>query len=1130
MEEYLLECLESLSQSGDDKIRRLNRVQKISAWDLMTKEWRALVALAAKKEGLPTINMDEDKSSITQNRKINKKIGRRGGKGLRKSFEDNLALPQDIFLSNEGSGYKLAVLIAQQNKMGDMWKSDWNERMVEIRSECQKGLHPVWSKLAKESGLFAELSRFKISENSKKHIDSSNWIKSSYFDPEDTISLRNWLKLDLPFNAKTEQLKIIQKIEKDLGKKPRYNEWNGWMSPSLRNQNNEIAFIEGILLASSKNPDAIQVLENINDETMNDVVEKHIRLLKLRAGNLENWKEDSKINGNDLLSQAIRNIAWKEINNIEDELSIEDLKYGIEILTSSGTKIPNSLGWKLVSSLQEKEKLDEADDLAKILQIENNIQLKIALKLNSADNLSTEELIISSLNSLNDEGLLIVTNDLSCSYDIKVSAAEKLSKLEHIRYTSQILDVFTEAADVENLAKIIIKNRSLIKVYPERVLLIWHMISAKSSIGMLPTLEDMRKEALMSISDSPNDTVLSKISKELIALLDGIPDEIGSIQKKLDREGILSLNEVRRALSPDGDSMVRSKTINRLKESILAADITYLENALFQCLVDSLTLNRAAIDIESGMDERIKDANKVLSELSSKEDVSMISIKFITEMVIEHGKILSEGIEPLEKWYRRYDNNSLESKLIKATIQSSRDNNLEAAREYRDAANKVRDDFAKYALIMREALISYAHGEGWREAVKLIESETALAATVTKRFQLYLNVCNDDLDDKKDVARNRLRQYASSGIQDTEEDFRENKEAQIEALEVLIRYPEDLDPPLPKSPFQGRVKATIRGLQRMESNRQSELDLKFEQELSRENKDILEIVNIANQMAEEKPIRGLRKLERAVGSNKFTDIQLIRLSRAAEAMFGGHSSIIPIRDRRSLRNLSLKPVVIVDTNILIDALKDDLVREITGDSFGSLNWTVERSFHWMLRRRKKEGLMLMNIPPIVMSEFQNRTKSPEDVLSLFSNKIYIDPGIWNKKITQELLMNKVTKICKEFGDWEYTFDKEEMKNMELDQFLISHKDIFIEITNQKMNREDCVDRSIIDGEEIYPERGDLEIIRSAALIAKSFNPEIGSVIIATRDSDFKLISRSLEEKYGFGVVGDAQELNRRVLR
>ena len=49
-------------------------------------------------------------------------------------------------------------------------------------------------------------------------------------------------------------------------------------------------------------------------------------------------------------------------------------------------------------------------------------------------------------------------------------------------------------------------------------------------------------------------------------------------------------------------------------------------------------------------------------------------------------------------------------------------------------------------------------------------------------------------------------------------------------------------------------------------------------------------------------------------------------------------------------------------------------------------------------------------------------------------------------------------------------------------------------------------------------------------LCNNINPEIGKVIIATRDSDFKLISRSLEEEYGFGVVGDAQELNRRVLQ
>ena len=47
----------------------------------------------------------------------------------------------------------------------------------------------------------------------------------------------------------------------------------------------------------------------------------------------------------------------------------------------------------------------------------------------------------------------------------------------------------------------------------------------------------------------------------------------------------------------------------------------------------------------------------------------------------------------------------------------------------------------------------------------------------------------------------------------------------------------------------------------------------------------------------------------------------------------------------------------------------------------------------------------------------------------------------------------------------------------------------------------------------------------AALLAASPLQEIGNILVATRDSDFRLVSRALEEKYGFGVVSDAQQLN-----
>ena len=44
----------------------------------------------------------------------------------------------------------------------------------------------------------------------------------------------------------------------------------------------------------------------------------------------------------------------------------------------------------------------------------------------------------------------------------------------------------------------------------------------------------------------------------------------------MDSDGLRSLNEVRRALSPDGDGVVRENKIGNLEESILRADLTHL--------------------------------------------------------------------------------------------------------------------------------------------------------------------------------------------------------------------------------------------------------------------------------------------------------------------------------------------------------------------------------------------------------------------------------------------------------------------------------------------------------------------------------------------------------------------------
>ena len=82
-------------------------------------------------------------------------------------------------------------------------------------------------------------------------------------------------------------------------------------------------------------------------------------------------------------------------------------------------------------------------------------------------------------------------------------------------------------------------------------------------------LSDLRKVALSSIEDSSKDPFLSDTSVALISLLDGLAQEIQSIHEKLDSDGLRSLNEVRRALSVEGDRIVRETSINNLSESCL---------------------------------------------------------------------------------------------------------------------------------------------------------------------------------------------------------------------------------------------------------------------------------------------------------------------------------------------------------------------------------------------------------------------------------------------------------------------------------------------------------------------------------------------------------------------------------
>ena len=105
----------------------------------------------------------------------------------------------------------------------------------------------------------------------------------------------------------------------------------------------------------------------------------------------------------------------------------------------------------------------------------------------------------------------------------------------------------------------------------------------------------------------------------------------------------------------------------------------------------------------------------------------------------------------------------------------------------------------------------------------------------------------------------------------------------------------------------------------------------------------------------------------------------------------------------------------------------------------------------------------------------------------------------------------------------YEANNQEIRT-ELEEFLLDHADVYDEITAMKRQHSEPA-RSVINDRDIYPESPDQTIMCLAASMSNLPLDEIGSILIATRDSDFTLVARAIEEKFGFGVIANSRNLN-----
>ena len=1085
-------------------------------------EWKALAMLAASNAAPDAVDASSKSGRSSRSRQ---RIGRRGGRVAISSLDDRLEKPSSVITKEkEPVAYRLAVLLAQKHRMGESWNAEWDSAITGTRSECEKGIHPVWERMAREAPLIAELGRFPTVSHELNDGDSISWLKEAVFDPLNHNSLLVWLQ-NCPIRLDQHQAHALQNIQRDLqGGKARPNRWKKWMDPALMNLEGDISILEGMLLAAGLNLRAADVFSRVGNEDLSGVASKQALLFSLRNSDFSEWLSAITVKGESELDNSVKLEAWSNYQEGFD-IELDSLLSGYEILTNSDYDASQPLLWDIINELMISENSDKALGFIPKIQINNSEQMKLALNLVrvTGDNFLSD--LISSTMEETENPILIETmgND-ECPLKIRRRAAQILATRD-ANVNEQILEIFTLSADIEGLSQEFIADPALAASYPQRALLVWHLIPAKKAVSIIDNVNIMRMKAIRALAETQKDGALTVSATALIALLSGIPSAMDDIHKKLDSDGVLALNEVRRALSAEGDGVVRENRIESLELSVKNAELTYLERRLFSALLNSLRLNRAAMDLQSGVAERIESSLHSLNALCSDEYVAMRTIQTVTELVLEHDAAINE----LELWYRTHNNGSAEHQIVRATIAQSKDDRINAGRSFRDAAMKVEDDFERSALLLRKALIEFAHAGGWKEAVNLINNHPELTASVTSRFQLYLRTCADTAEGKNDVATQRIIEYISEREPNNPEIKGIDHEAvkrQLEVLDRALSYAADHR--LPQDPFRGRVRAAQMMLRRTESSRRSELERRFLLELN-EKKDVLEIVMIAEEVAEISPVRGLRMFETAIDSGNFEVRQIQTLVRSQKAMFRRFSETIPVRQRRSLNNIALKPLVVIDTNILIDALKDDLLSQISQDRLGSFDWSVERAFVWMLRRRAKEGRALLCIPPAAQAEFLNRTKNPKTALELF-NYVYIDHKVWKKTVTAELLQDRVQNVLKDFGGFHVQAAEGEKSLYDFNEFLIRHKDIFARVSeNKQLASDNPPPRTIIEGDEIYPESGDIEIMKDSAVHAESTIPDVGSVLIATRDSDFKLIARALQDNFGFGVIWTSQQLNRYIV-
>jgi len=1120
-EKLLAACLKAGFKKGIPTTGRRRLVTKIPEWDLLEKPWKSLLLLALNETEIPS---EDDENSTGGVRRM-RGGRRRGGRGSNTTPMDWLPSAAEIIIdSSTPDSFRLAVLLIHNTLHKESWESDWDSSRDQLRIECsESGVHPVWQTMAEATPILAQFASFPTSETEVESNVSEINLDSVRIDPRDNKELKQTLtSLSSMVDEAKAQVALRRLISQLSANKPLKPE------SSLLNLEGPSSIISTLLEIAISDSEcrAIERLAEVDKSLSED----YLDLKRLISGEIDNWELSRSAEGDDGLARSRRELAWQSAPSEAKKLSVEHLQEGIAILGDH----PNveRVKWWTLAGLVDSGDIDKACNMLAELSLNKDSIIDDLLDQSTlmADQRASDWLL-NQLEHLDEVSLLKVISMADLPAKIRLAAIHNLGTTDEETWESarpHAIDLFTSVSDIIGLSNALLQSESCGLQNPYEVLLCSHLYPAGSESSVWESLRESRRHAINVIDATEVPLPMSEAALSLLMLLEGRILDTKSVAEKLDKSGLLAFNECRQALKDGGDGIANTKSLENLSESVESGDFNELETKLMEAVINTLRLNRASWFLQSGSSG--KEHVDLLDALLSSENTPMGMMHAVRHLVFEHNVALPNLIQ----WFQTNDPLSPWHSLARAAVHASNGRELNAAREYRRAADHDDFDFEQRVTLHRKALIMFAHAGQWNEAIELLESEPALKTALTKRFQLYLNVSNDSASHRTDVATRRLKDFVRR-IRLVEEENQEGEKINVERteyseeeLDLLSNYPLERPRPLPSEPFKGRVKAALNLVHKDRRRRRHSYENKYLTVMAGHSVSTEEIYEIASEAAAERPVDGLMFLERAQNSGKFSLTDLKRLAGAERTLFSIHNHDIPSSNRRYLHHLALTPLVIVDTNILIDAFHHRFSEKLDILSDSSLGFDGDRTFHRILLSKAKEGRIKLWLPGIVRQELMAITSNFDRIRSTYDD-VLVDRSKL-EGVLNEADVSKITEdVLNEFSTWspmdlrleEESNDSELVES--LNAFLSEHSEVFDELTAHK-NLVGITYRSEIDGLQIFPESSDQEIMRVCMNLASRPLHEIGVVLVATRDGDFTLIARALEERFGFGVVNHGRKL------